>query len=137
MSRRVLRGLTLGLSMAPLLASSPTQAWFWDRGPEPQPPPIHVYDYTKPPVWTPNGWAYVPVEVHFPRTSPTVIVPPQNVMPPPPPPPRRIKATKPDAVPHYGPGSAPPPGYAPPGDPRFNYEPMPLPKLPPRRNPAR
>lgn len=138
MSRRVLRGLTLGLSIAPLLASPPAQAWFWDRGPEPQPPPIHVYDYTRPPVWTPNGWAHVPVEVHFPRTSPTVIVPPQNMVPPPPPK-RRIKATKPDAVPRYGPdsGPGPGPGFAPPADPRFDYAPMPLPKLPPRKQPPR
>lgn len=138
MSRRVVRRLTLGLSIAPLLASCPAHALFWDRGPEPQPPPIHVYDYTRPPVWTPNGWAHVPVEVHFPRTSPTVIVPPQNMVPPPPRQ-RRIKATKPDAVPRYS------PGYGPVGpgrgyeavDPRFDYAPMPLPKLPPRKSPPK
>lgn len=123
MLRRQLLAFTLGLSVAPQLALSPARAGFWNRGPEPQPPPIHVYDYTRPPVWTPNGWAHVPVEVHFPRTSPTVIVPPQNVEPPPPPP-RRVKAKPPvrpyDAV-----------------DPRFDYAPMPLPKLPPRRNPPK
>lgn len=135
MSCRVLRCLALGVSIAPLAAASPAQAWFWDRGPEPQPPPIHVYDYTKPPVWTPNGWAHVPVEVHFPRTSPTVIVPPQNVMPPPPPQQRRIKATKPDAIPRYPTGRGA--GFEEPGDPRFDYAPMPLPKLPPRRPPPR
>ncbi|MDX2203232.1 MAG: hypothetical protein NW223_10820 [Hyphomicrobiaceae bacterium] len=56
------------------------RAWFWDPPPPPpEPPPIHVYDYSRGPVWTPNGWAYVPIEVHFPRTHPTVIVPPQVV----------------------------------------------------------
>lgn len=79
-----------GLAALALAASTDfASAWFWDPPPPPpQPPAIHVYDYSRGPVWTPNGWAYVPVEVHFPRTRPTVIVPPQIVdqmMPPPPP----------------------------------------------------
>lgn len=71
-------------------------AWFWDEPPEVTPPPVHVYDYTRGPVWTANGWAYVPVEVHFPRVRPPVLagpLPPPGVPPvalrrPPPPPDR-------------------------------------------------
>lgn len=88
MSRWVHR---IGLASLALAASADVAlAWFWDPPPPPpEPPPIHVYDYTRGPVWTPNGWAYVPVEVHFPRTRPTVIVPPQVVDQQIPPEPRR------------------------------------------------
>lgn len=116
MVRSVVRSLMLGLPLVPVLVS-PARAWFFDPPPPaPQPPPIHVYDYTKPPMWTPNGWAYVPVEVHFPRNAPTVIVPPQNFDPVPER--RRLhkkprKALKRKAI-----------GL---------YDPMPLPSLPPRR----
>lgn len=64
--------------LAPLVGTDPARAWFWDE--EVLPPPVHVYDYTGGPVWTANGWAYVPVEVHFPRSRPPVLA-----VPPPPP----------------------------------------------------
>lgn len=117
MSRRVLRALTLGLSTAPLLACTSVMAGWFEPEAEPQQPPIHVYDYTRPPVWTGNGWAQVPIEVHFPRNRPLVVVPPQNVDPEPPPP-RRVKAKRPAFEPV---------------EPRYTYAPMPLPKLPPQR----
>lgn len=124
MSRRVLRALALGLFAPPLLASSPARAGFWEPEPEPQPPPIHVYDYTRGPVWTPNGWAQVPVEVHFPRTRPTVVIPPQNVEPPPPPP-RKVRIRTPGDYEPVGPKS------------KYDYAPMPLPNLPPRKRPTK
>lgn len=84
MSRRVFMGLSGVLLALPGLSSAACAGWLDPPPPPPQPPPIHVYDYSRGPIWTPNGWAYVPVEVHFPRTRPTVIVPPQVVdMPPP------------------------------------------------------
>lgn len=121
MSRRVLRALAPGLFPLALFAPVPLQAGFWEEA-EPQPPPIHVYDYTRAPVWTPNGWAQVPVEVHFPRNAPTVVIPPQNVELPPPPP-RRVRARNAD--------------FGPPVEPRYDYAPMPLPKLPPRKRPTK
>lgn len=81
------RCLWLAGGLAALAASAGVaHAGFWEpEAPPPQPPPIHVYDYARGPVWTSNGWSYVPVEVHFPRTRPTVIVPPQNIDRGPPP----------------------------------------------------
>lgn len=117
MVRCVVRSLALGLPLLPLLAE-PAAAWFFDPPPPaPQPPPIHVYDYTRQPVWTPNGWAHVPVEVHFPRTAPTLIVPPQNVEPLPE---RRHRSAKVRKA-HKKRASIGP------------YDPMPLPMLPPPR----
>lgn len=73
----------LGAVLALPLAAAPAQAWFWDA-PEVTPPPVHVYDYARGPVWTSNGWAYVPVEVHFPRSRPPVLAtPPPPLLPPP------------------------------------------------------
>jgi hypothetical protein len=64
------------------------------------PPPVHVYDYTRGPVWTSNGWAYVPVEVQFPT----------------PPPPVPYVATDLLPAPWIGPGNGRPwPGDPPPG----------------------
>ena len=123
MSPRFLRALALGLSTAPLLASTNALAGFFEPEAEPQPPPIHVYDYTRGPVWTPNGWAQVPIEVHFPRNAPTVVIPPQNVEPAPRPP-RAVRAR---ARSH---------DYQP-VDPRYDYAPMALPKLPPRKRPTK
>jgi hypothetical protein len=95
MLRRVL-SLSGGL-LALAASASHAQAGFWEPpAPPPEPPPIHVYDYSRGPVWTSNGWAYVPVEVHFPRTRPTVIVPPQNVDRGPPPL-RRVRERRRDA----------------------------------------
>ncbi len=114
MVRCVLRSLALGL-LAPATMATPSVAggWFDPPPPPPQPPPVHVYDYTRAPVWTPNGWAQVPIEVHFPRTAPTVIIPPQNVDPQPRA--RTVKARRPA-----------PTAQSP-------YPEMPLPKLPPMR----
>lgn len=102
----------LGILAPIVLASAPARAWFWDEAPEATPPPIHVYDYARGPVWTSNGWAYVPVEVHFPRSRPPVLA----VPPPPPGPPPRVVQRRPP----------PPPS---------DYPNMidPLPRLPPLR----
>ena len=73
-------GYAAVLGVAVLALGAPAaSAWFWDEPPEATPPPVHVYDYARGPVWTSNGWAYVPVEVHFPRSRPPVLA-----MPPPP-----------------------------------------------------
>lgn len=115
MARRLLRSLALGLLCSTTIASpSVAGGWFDPPAPPPQPPPIHVYDYTRGPVWTPNGWAQVPVEVHFPRTAPTVVVPPQNMDPQP-----RGRPMK--AARRSSPKAASP------------YPDMPVPKLPPMR----
>lgn len=106
----------LGL-MAPLvLSSGPARAWFWDEAPPAPPPPVHVYDYSRGPVWTANGWAYVPVEVHFPRDRPPVLAMP----PPPPPPPHRPRVS--ERRPKRPPAAEYP-----------NMIDPPLPKLPPLR----
>lgn len=76
------------------LGASPVRAWFWEDAPEVTPPPVHVYDYARGPVWTSNGWAYVPVEVHFPRSRPPILA-----MPPPPPHGPQVSYRRPPAPP--------------------------------------
>jgi hypothetical protein len=51
--------------------SAPAQAgdFFWWRAHTP-PPPVHVYDFSRGPTWTSNGWSYPPVEVQYPSPVP-------------------------------------------------------------------
>lgn len=60
------------VALLAMSAAAPAQAGgffcLWDCY---RPPlPVHVYDYTRGPTWTPNGWSYVPVEVIFPPPAP-------------------------------------------------------------------
>ncbi len=38
--------------------------WGWGRTYH-APPPVHVYDFSRGPTWTSNGWSYPPVQVYY------------------------------------------------------------------------
>jgi hypothetical protein len=48
-------------------------AWGWcdceDKGYY-EPDPVYIYDYSKGPRWTPNGFSYPPVGVYYPEPAP-------------------------------------------------------------------
>jgi hypothetical protein len=68
------------LTVATLLiaggAVSPAAAagdfWGWGR-PYYAPPPVHVYDFSRGPTWTSNGWSYPAVQVYYPTPLPPPI----------------------------------------------------------------
>ena len=43
--------------------------WGWGRTYY-APPPVHVYDFSRGPTWTSNGWSYPPVQVYYPSPLP-------------------------------------------------------------------
>jgi hypothetical protein len=43
--------------------------WGWGRT-NYAPPPVHVYDFSRGPTWTSNGWSYPPVQVYYPTPLP-------------------------------------------------------------------
>jgi hypothetical protein len=82
--------ICLPLALLLIAGSAPASAW-WDRcgccGCEayvPPPPPVYIYDHSKGPTWTSNGWSYPPVGFYYPSVVPPP--PPYPVVAPLPPP---------------------------------------------------
>lgn len=78
MSRRIAARMSLALAMI-VAGTAGASAWGWDRcGCDDDrygyyaPGPVYVYDHSRGPTWTSNGWSYPPVGVIYPVPPPHV-----------------------------------------------------------------